>query len=153
MIERIKAVSLWEPWASLMAIGAKKIETRSWHTSYRGPLLICAAKRRNLSELYHTGRGWPMWCYRDLGLDPYGLLSTRDLDAVLSYGKAVCTVELVDCRPTTELSVTDLERGFGDFSAGRYGWVTRGVVRLKPFPVKGKRGLFDVIWPAPEPAA
>ncbi|NLE60710.1 MAG: ASCH domain-containing protein, partial [Planctomycetes bacterium] len=41
----MKALSLWEPWASLMRCGAKTIETRSWYTSYRGPLLICGAKR------------------------------------------------------------------------------------------------------------
>lgn len=40
----MKALSLWQPWASLVAIGAKTIETRSWSTSYRGPLAIHAAK-------------------------------------------------------------------------------------------------------------
>src|SRR3989339_577320 len=40
----MKAISLWQPWASLCAVGAKLYETRSWSTSYRGPLLICAAK-------------------------------------------------------------------------------------------------------------
>jgi hypothetical protein len=47
----IKAVSLWEPWASLMRTGAKTIETRSWFTSYRGPLLICAAKKKDPASL------------------------------------------------------------------------------------------------------
>lgn len=42
---KIKALSLWQPWASLIAIGAKKIETRGWSTKYRGPLVICSAKR------------------------------------------------------------------------------------------------------------
>ena len=40
----IKAVSLLQPWASLIAAGAKKFETRSWSTTYRGPLLICASR-------------------------------------------------------------------------------------------------------------
>ena len=40
----MKLLSLWEPWATLMAIGAKKIETRSWATSYRGWLAIQASK-------------------------------------------------------------------------------------------------------------
>lgn len=34
----MKAVTLWQPWASLVAAGVKRIETRSWKTSYRGPL-------------------------------------------------------------------------------------------------------------------
>lgn len=41
----MKALTLWQPWASLIAIGAKTIETRGWSTSYRGPLAIHAAQR------------------------------------------------------------------------------------------------------------
>jgi len=37
----LKALSLWQPWASLMALGVKRIETRSWQTQHRGPLIIC----------------------------------------------------------------------------------------------------------------
>jgi hypothetical protein len=41
----VKALSLWQPWASLIAVGAKRFETRSWQTSHRGPLLIHAAQK------------------------------------------------------------------------------------------------------------
>ena len=34
----MKAISLWQPWASAVALGSKRVETRSWSTSYRGPL-------------------------------------------------------------------------------------------------------------------
>ena len=40
----VRILTLWEPWATLMAIGAKRIETRSWATRYRGPLAIHAAR-------------------------------------------------------------------------------------------------------------
>ena len=40
----MKALTLTQPWASLVAIGAKRIETRSWSTPYRGLLAIHAAK-------------------------------------------------------------------------------------------------------------
>ncbi len=40
----MKAISLLQPWATLVAIGAKRIETRSWATNYRGPLAIHASK-------------------------------------------------------------------------------------------------------------
>lgn len=43
----MKAITLWQPWASLIACGAKTIETRSWGTPYRGPLAIHASKRMN----------------------------------------------------------------------------------------------------------
>lgn len=40
----MKALTLHQPWASLIATGAKTLETRSWPTRYRGPLAIHAAK-------------------------------------------------------------------------------------------------------------
>ncbi len=40
----MKAITLHQPWATLVAVGAKRIETRSWATSYRGPLAIHAAR-------------------------------------------------------------------------------------------------------------
>lgn len=41
----MKALSLRQPWASLIAEGRKTIETRTWHTHYRGPLAIHASAR------------------------------------------------------------------------------------------------------------
>lgn len=40
----MKAITIHQPWASLIAVGAKKIETRSWATNYRGPIAIHAGK-------------------------------------------------------------------------------------------------------------
>jgi len=41
----MKALSLRQPWASLIADGRKTIETRTWRTRYRGPLAIHASAR------------------------------------------------------------------------------------------------------------
>jgi len=43
---RLKAITIWQPWASLIAIGEKQYETRSWKTDYRGPIAIHAAAKR-----------------------------------------------------------------------------------------------------------
>jgi hypothetical protein len=62
---KYKAISLKQPWASLVAEGKKTIETRKWNTKYRGDLLICASQSPKLPnlptgvvlclvELYHT---------------------------------------------------------------------------------------------------
>lgn len=40
----MKAISIRQPWAWLIVQGAKAVENRTWYTSYRGPLLIHAAK-------------------------------------------------------------------------------------------------------------
>jgi hypothetical protein len=40
---KIKAIVLKSPWAEMVASGRKTIETRTWPTKYRGPLLIIAS--------------------------------------------------------------------------------------------------------------
>jgi hypothetical protein len=47
----MNAISLWQPWATAIALGSKRIETRPWATAYRGPLAIHAAKRCVKAEL------------------------------------------------------------------------------------------------------
>ena len=39
----MKAITIWQPWATLLPLGVKLYETRSWATSYRGPIAIHAA--------------------------------------------------------------------------------------------------------------
>ncbi len=41
----MKALSIKQPWASMIAEGLKTIETRTWPTFYRGELLIVSSKR------------------------------------------------------------------------------------------------------------
>jgi hypothetical protein len=41
----MKAISLWQTWATPVAIGAKRFETRDWSTKHRGPIAIYAAKK------------------------------------------------------------------------------------------------------------
>lgn len=40
----MKVLTIKQPWASLIALGEKHIETRSWKTKYRGTLLIHSRK-------------------------------------------------------------------------------------------------------------
>ena len=126
----VPALSLWEPWASLMAVGAKTIETRSWATRYRGPLLICASKNRSEATLADDS---------DFGR---ALGSTQ-----LAFGHAVALVRLYDCEATIWTGAPSGERMFGDYSAGRFAWCTDQRRRLRPFPVRGSQGLFTVRLP------
>src|SRR5437879_1749653 len=41
----MRVLSIRQPWASLLVLGVKRWETRSWHTSHRGPLAIHAARK------------------------------------------------------------------------------------------------------------
>lgn len=138
----IKCVSLWEPWASLMAVGAKRNETRSWPTSYRGPILICASKKRipELPELLNL----PAF---KRGLSPLrqpGDRIVKDLLGRLSFGMAVAVVDLVDCvRAESVESFPFDEREFGDYTPGRWAWITKSVRRVEPFPITGHQGIWN----------
>ncbi len=41
---KLKAISLKQPWANLIAEGKKTIETRKWKTHHRGDLVICSSQ-------------------------------------------------------------------------------------------------------------
>ena len=49
----MKAITVWQPWAQLLAEGKKHDETRSWRTNYRGEILIHAAKSDHSGILLH----------------------------------------------------------------------------------------------------
>lgn len=143
----MKALSLWQPWATLIALGAKKIETRSWKTDYRGPLAIHAAKNDS-GKLYAAYAPFHS-VLRAAGY--YGWHS-------LPRGVVVATCQLLDCVSirldssgwqaafnlgTWEL--TDQERAFGDYTPGRYAWLLADVKPLPtPIPMRGAQGLFEL---------
>ena len=146
----MKAISLWEPWASLIRTGAKTFETRSWSTPYRGKLLICAAQgglpKYKLEELISKRR------FQE-GLKPLirhlkrGNSNIQVAPEHLSFGKAVALVELIDCIPTEVLSnrAIGTDMPFGNFSEGRFAWKLKLLRNdFTPFPIKGYQRLYNV---------
>lgn len=131
----MKAISLWQPWASLVAHGLKRFETRHWTTSYRGPLAIHAAKRK--PELSVSDRELIQAVidmgYRTLGQLPYGCI--------------VCTCELVDIYPTHWLipppDFTEAERSFGNYAPGRFAWRLDNVQIVDNIPARGSQGFWE----------
>jgi len=122
----MRAITLWQPWASLMALGYKKIETRSWSTKYRGPLLIHAAKRK--LDLLAA----------DFLADEYGLSD-------LPYGKILCRVDLVDVKKITPDNIPDFpELRSGNFIEGNFMWITQNLETFEAIPYSGMQGLWDV---------
>lgn len=149
----MKALSLWQPWASLIAQEFKWVETRSWYTSFRGEILICSAKKKDkrLKE-FHYSTIRPI--LRDLNpvmsqanwIDSsYRFFEYDDLP----LGKALCVVNLKDCRKITPELIrkySKREIAFGDWTEGRYAWIFDDIIPLNyKFPVTGKQGLFDVL--------
>jgi hypothetical protein len=143
----MKAISILQPWATLIAIGAKKIEARSWSTSYRGPIAIHASKKFSRSQ--------QMICNRE---PFFAAIMSGMKSASLSpdwppLGAIIATAELVECIPTygANWHISDClrtpdepERSFGDYSSGRYGWLLKNVRTLEtPVPAKGRLGLWE----------
>jgi hypothetical protein len=141
----MKSLSIWEPYGSLIALEAKRFETRSWPTKHRGDLLICTAKRgfsnRELDQLLEN----PHFQEALSPLSPH--FPARISWVHLQFGRALCVAKLVWVGPAkmVEPIISDLERSFGDFSPGRFALDLRDVRRFKkPWPVVGRQRLFNV---------
>ena len=142
----IKALSLWQPWAALIAAGHKKFETRSRLTHHRGPLLICSSRRTsNLQTCVEHD-----FVSSGATLEPW----------MRKLGMALCIVDVVDVfkilRNETMVSIDTptIGRGlpsrpeyyYGDYGFGRYAWQLANLrpLKEKSFPVTGRQFLFDV---------
>lgn len=146
----MKAITITQPWATLIAIGAKKIETRSWWTGYRGPLAIHAGAglehiggKRGLAELLLTEPFLSVLAESGVhGIDdlPFGcIVAVGELVAVFHAGT-------VDDRG---MQISAKEWIFGNFGSGRYGWRLENVHKMaKPITTRGALGLWDWSQPA-----
>ncbi len=154
----MRALSLTQPWASLLANGAKRIETRSWGTPYRGWVAIHAAKGfpRDCKEL----------CLQNpfleaLGNAGFGRISQLPLGAVIGFahlhrvgriGRRAdgLRVEGPVIIHGNELPITDeTELAFGDYTPGRWAWCFSNFAPLQePIPAKGMLGLWEWMMPA-----
>jgi hypothetical protein len=126
----MKALSLTQPWASAIALGIKKWETRSWPTSYRGEVCIHASKK------------FPAWA--KVFAEAMGLSLGS-----LPIGRIVCVCDLTECRQTATLAPTlsAVETAWGDFSPERYAFKLENVrVLREPVLARGALGFWAVGW-------
>jgi activating signal cointegrator 1 len=155
--DEIRALSLRQPHASLVALGEKHIETRSFQRKYVGPIAIAssaswktASKRRAFEHPEFT-RAWRR--HRHI---------VQDIDD-LPLGVIVAVARIVSYLPSEFIVAMDRERrrrtrlalegvicgeseiAFGDFSRNRFGWVLADVHRLTvPVPCKGALGIWRI---------
>lgn len=115
----MKAITICQPFAELIARGEKLVENRKWRTNYRGPLAI------------HAGLS-TKW----LGVWP---AISRDEARELPRGFIVATCEVVGCLPLEEVPAEYYPHAFGPFC-----WILQNVQRLAaPIPCKGKLSLWN----------
>lgn len=127
----IRAISLWQPWASAIALDRKHFETRGWGTTYRGPLAIHAAKR---------------WCAECRAMHQ-GQWTANGFPSDLPFGAIVALVELTDCEPTVRVlrEITPSEEVWGNYASGRFAWRLGNIRPLRePIPMKGKQGFWTL---------
>lgn len=133
----MKAITLHQPWASLIVLNFKSFETRNWATNFRGELAIHAAKR-------------PV---KPAEIDAVvNLISdAKTVEVIKNYdypfGCVVATCNLIDCitmTPEFIASQSLTERATGDWSEGRFAWRLEEVRSLdQPVPISGQQGLWE----------
>lgn len=154
----MKGLSLTQPWATLVAIRAKRFETRSWSATYRGELLIHAAKK------------FPPECHALCRDEPFrsvllaaGIEHTRQLPtgAIVAHVPGVLPVQRTEDMPGIWERMRALgpfpdgsvlppfeessEFAFGDYGPHRYAWPLPYAMKLRePVPCKGALGLWAV---------
>ena len=117
-------MTLHQPWASLVALGVKTIETRGWSTNYRGPLAIHAAVRRPDMEMLEDGMAGELFddsleclaqwsCTERRDFFPERIPAPRDrwwlalapnfATESMPLGAVIATCELVEVVPTAEI--------------------------------------------------
>ena len=125
----MKAISIKEPFASLIASGVKKIETRSWKTNYRGELFIHASKI-------------PVQTLRD------NILKDVTKDMNLNCGNIICKCNLVDCvymdkKFIENIKQNPIEYSVGEYKIGRYAWILEDIELIVPIPINGKLNVWN----------
>jgi activating signal cointegrator 1 len=138
----VKCLSLMQPWASLVILGHKRIETRTWKP--RGVTVP------EVIAIHASGKWTPGTrdLCRGFGFAEFlaqveGYTNWADLPT----GKVLGCVTLSGCKPVEELrdTITDKERRLGLYTDGRQGWLLDKPVPLaEPFPFRGALGLFQV---------
>ena len=127
---RVLALSVLQPWASLLAVGAKRIETRSWFTPYRGAVAIHASKRFPMADqLLLKDRRFNSALVNHYALNDFGLPN-------LPTGAILAVADLVACDSTND-------------PVDRWMWRFENIRRLEiPIKATGALGLWT-----PEPRA
>ena len=130
----MKALSIRQPYAQVIKRGIKKIETRSWKTSYRGKLYIHASATKMIKADKNNTE----------------LMNLAGDEDKIEYGCILCECNLVDCVEMTEEFISRLKRenideyNSGMYSVGRYAWILEDVKPVSPISIKGSLGIWDV---------
>ena len=135
----MKVLSLLQPWATLVVMGVKQIETRSWSTTYRGPLLIHASKGK-AGETIANEPPFKKYIpsFKQL---PFGYIIGKVLlTDVISAGHN----PLLHTSDEMLNNLTMEEKAFGDYTPRRFAWILQDPVAFKkPIAARGRLALWE----------
>lgn len=147
----MKAITIIQPWATLIAIGEKRFETRSWPTKHRGEIAIHAGKkidkeaceaepiRSVLAKYGYTADNLPTGAV-------VALCNLSDCLSITNCGGKIYGVDADSLRYEID-SIPEIkgnELAFGWYETGRFAWEMTEVQRLTtPIPAKGQQGLWN----------
>ncbi len=125
----MRALSLRQPWASLVVAGLKDVENRRWRTTYRGPILIHAARTEESgAALAPLPEGALRW------------LRERAENGTLPRGALLGHVRLIDI-----VQDADAFSPWAMPGAEIWHWLLAHAVAFpEPVPWRGLPGLFEV---------
>jgi hypothetical protein len=139
---KLKAISLHQPWASAMAIGVKKVETRSWQTYHSGLIAIHAATIQTMEQIDF---------FDNFVLEDSNTRAAFERNGIkgfsqLPFGAVVAVGDLLEGVRTEAISgLSTTESNWGDYSNGRFGWMFTKIWKLEePFIVRGHQRIFNV---------
>jgi activating signal cointegrator 1 len=147
----MKVISLLQPHATLAVIGAKRIESRSFDTKFRGEILIHAS----------LSNKWAKELCNVPGKRFFSNYIRHWTD--LTYGAIIGKVTIVGTIPSEKVQdgfgvkvgdnawhFTEQEIAFGDYSPNRYGWLLKDAMRFETaIPAKGQLGFWNYDLPYP----
>jgi hypothetical protein len=169
----MRGFTILQPYAQLIAAGAKRYETRSRATNYRGLIAIHAGK-----QFYPFGGGYTGDRFLNAVTDALGLHGVYDTETekdvlrrvedATPLGAIVAVAELTQCwkieghwamdsiekRPYANIllndgapfrTLRDPEIMFGDYRAGRYAYELANVRKLtEPLSYRGQQGFWTI---------
>lgn len=124
----MKALSVRQPWAWLIVNGFKDIENRTWHTNYRGRVLIHASKGMTRDE-YEDALDM---CHQVSLVKPFPEGTKMPSFKEIERGGIVGAVDIIDCVQDTS----------SPWFVGDYGFVLENAEAFEMKPCKGALGFF-----------
>lgn len=134
---RYRVLTLWQPWATYMAAGIKRYETRSWHPN--------KALTKGEIIMIHAAKRWDKKQSRQHSYLSSQFVEIDDIGTITDFGCILGAFRYLgaeQCEVVWE-QIGEVERAVGNYGPGRYAWEFE-LMKLAdpPIPARGQQGLW-----------